>query len=200
MPPWCTLTTPISERRRHFSSRIRAYKRRRPGPGVSAFAAGGYLPSHSPWARRLFCGIIPESLGNPPLDIHFFSCYIDCILRKGLEKDAVRETQQRDAAMGCKRCQREPKQSPPWSRPPICRPGRDSPVTEDMSGITMPGERFTVHTSFGKEGREGTLSGASCTMEVGQKPERILPVCTQGVLSPCMQAGWNRGVHCAPHP
>ena len=50
-------------------------------------------------------------------------------LKKGIEKDADRERQQRGAAVGCKLpLPTTGAQPPPWSRPPICRLGRDLPL------------------------------------------------------------------------
>ena len=57
-------------------------------------------------------------------------------LKKGIEKDADRERQQRGAAIGCKRLLPiTGPQPPPWSRPPICRLGRDLPLQRTRAAL-----------------------------------------------------------------
>ena len=105
-----------------------------------------------------------------PLDNQNFPCYIECILKKGLEKDAVRKTQQRDAATGCKRCLLGPEQSPPWSCPPICRPGRDLPLQRTRAAQCTKELSLAGRKNVCKKPRKGVLH------DFNQKtPKEFLP-------------------------
>ena len=71
----------------------------------------------------------PQNRQNVPLTGTHRRGIVSSNLKKGIEKDADRERQQRGAAVGCKRLLPiTGAQPPPWSRPPICRLGRDLPL------------------------------------------------------------------------